>query len=120
MIRFRKEHRILRENIGECSLGFPDISFHSVKPWCDQYNSYDRYVGVMFAGQVPGKRPEIIYIASNSYWEELTITLPELPEYMNWSLKVNTIDSQTDLEYKHYTKDFKIAPRTVMVFSAQS
>lgn len=120
MIRFRKEHRILRENISECTLGFPDISFHGVQPWCDQYNSYDRYVGVMFAGQVPGKRPEIIYIASNSYWEELTITLPELPEYMNWSLKVNTIDSQTDLEYKHYTKEFKIAPRTVMVFCAQS
>ena len=77
-------------------------------------------MSVMFAGQVPGKRPEIIYIASNSYWEELTITLPELPEYMNWSLKVNTIDSQTDLEYKHYTKEFKIAPRTVMVFCAQS
>lgn len=120
MIEFRKTHRILRENISDGAMGFSDISFHSTKPFCTHYNSYDHYVGVMFAGQRPGKRPEMVYVASNSYWEPLEIELPELPEYIDWHLKVNTFDVENGKLGKKYTNKFTIPARTVMVFEAHS
>ena len=54
MIRFRKEHRLLRTNISDGVCGLPDVSFHGTDPWCSQFQEYDRYAGVMFAGQASG------------------------------------------------------------------
>lgn len=119
MIRFRKDHEILRRKLDEEVLDFPDISFHGVTPWTGQFESHDRYVGVMMAGRKKGSRPELVYIASNAYWEELVITLPELPEPFFWSLKINTWDVRMR-EYPKQYKRFAIPPRTVMVFAGRS
>lgn len=119
MIAFRKKHEILRKNMSNGVLGFPDISFHTALPWSDEFNSYDRYVGVMFAGKDTDDRADIVYIASNSYWEELQITLPQLPEHMVWKLKVNTFQAEQGIEEKAFKDVFTISPRTVMVFCAE-
>lgn len=90
MIRFRKEHHVLRTNISDGVCGLPDVSFHGTRPWCSQFAEYDRYVGVMFAGQASGTGPEVIYVASNAYWEDLEVKLPKLPASMWWEIAVDT------------------------------
>ncbi len=90
MIKFRKEHRLVRTNISNGGFGFPDVSFHGVTPWTNQFSSYDRYVGVMFAGQEQGSGPEVVYIASNAYWEDISVTLPKLPSSMFWEIEADT------------------------------
>ena len=80
MIRFRKTYRVLRANISDGACGFPDVSFHGVKPWHGHFVSHERYVGVMFAGQEKGKKAQVIYVASNAYWEKIEVLLPSLPE----------------------------------------
>lgn len=114
MIRFRKDHRLLRTNISDGIYGLPDISFHGTDPWCSQFAEYDRYVGVMFAGQTSDTGPEVIYVASNAYWEDLEVTLPKLPASMWWEIVVDTWED----EQKHCPvngKSFMIHARSVMV-----
>ncbi|MEZ3433838.1 MAG: glycogen debranching protein GlgX [Lachnospiraceae bacterium] len=94
MIRFRKEHRLLRTNVSGGACGLPDISFHGTSPWCSQFAEYDRYVAVMFAGQEPGTGPQVIYVASNAYWEDLDVVLPELPASMCWEVAVDTWNNE--------------------------
>lgn len=119
MIRFRKEHRILRKNLSDGAMGFPDFSFHGTTPWSLGYLDYDHYIGVLFAGQRPKYRPEIIYIAVNSYWEEVEVTIPPLPKEFRWSRVINTWDyEQSPMEL--CGNEAVIPPRTVQVFEAVS
>ena len=115
MIHFRKEHPVLRSNVSNGFGGLPDISFHGTRPWAMGFSGSDRYIGVMMAGQEEGKQPEAVYIASNAYWEQLEVLLPELPDGMEWFLAVNTWDAQVS-ESGPVGSGFTIAPRTVMVF----
>ena len=117
MIRFRKSHKVLRANISDGACGFPDISFHGVKPWRGQFAEHERYVGVLFAGQEKGREPEVIYIASNAYWEELTVLLPELPKSsMVWELAADTWEAEGQREERLEGGSFSIRPRSVMVW----
>lgn len=119
MIKFRKEHPVLRKNLSDGIFGFPDISFHGTTPWSLGYQEYDRYIGVMFAGQKPKHRPEVIYIAANSYWEEVEIALPSAPANYQWKCAVNTLHWEQSLEKVEENKAV-IPPRTVMVFEMLS
>ena len=117
MIRFRKEHRILRKNISNGACGFPDISFHGEKPWRGQFADHERYVGVMFAGQEEGREPEIVYVASNSYWEEVTVLLPELPGNIQWELTADTWEGRVEgIGSVLSGNTFAIHPRSIMVW----
>ena len=89
-IQFRKELRVLRTNVSGGIYGFPDTSFHGVAPWHDHFEEHERYAGVMFAGQDKNTGPQVIYIASNAYWESLEVTLPELPASMCWQTVADT------------------------------
>ena len=118
MIAFRKKHRVLRANVSDGACGFPDTSFHGVQPWCRQFESHDRYIGVMFAGQQKGHRPQIVYIASNAYWEDLKVKLPELPAQMDWDIVANTW-SAAQKPVPLDGSNFTIKPRSIMVFVAK-
>lgn len=114
MIRFRKEHRLLRINVSDGTCGLPDVSFHGVTPWYTQFSGQDHYIAVMFSGQDKDTGPQVIYIASNAYWEELQITLPELPASMCWEVAVDTWN-ETQSVYSVPGSSFTIRPRSVMV-----
>ena len=114
MIRFRKTHRLVRANVSGGACGFPDVSFHGVKPWCSSFAEYERYVGVMFAGREEGKGPQTVYIASNAYWEELDVELPVLPDGMKWELAADTWED-TPCPGPLGADGFRIRPRTVVV-----
>ena len=118
MIRFRSEHKVLRKDMSGGACGFPDVSFHGVAPWKEQFDPQDRYVGVMFAGAERNVGPQIVYVASNSYWEELNAALPQLPASMRWELVADTWEAEQHI-YPIEGSCFTIGPRSVMVFAAR-
>ena len=118
MILFRKEHRVLRTNVSDGTGGFPDVSLHGVEPWAREFAQYDRYVGVMFAGREKGSRPQIIYVASNAYWEELTVSLPVLPGTMYWECVVDTFEEEPGSR-RLPGASIAIRPRSGMVLVAK-
>ena len=119
MIRFRKEHRVLRSNLSSGACGFPDVSFHGVEPWHGGFfEDHERYVGVMFAGAQRDTGPQIVYVASNAWWEELEVTLPRLPASMYWE---KAVDTWEEAQPPQGSVDDKVTvrPRSVMVFVAR-
>ncbi len=117
MIRFRKEHRVLRANVSDGACGLPDVSFHGVEPWHEHFEDHERYVGVLFSGWERDTGPQVIYVASNAYWEELRVNLPHLPASMCWELAADTFEEEL-LPVRKLTSgnSFTIRPRSVMIF----
>lgn len=116
MIRFRKSYRILRTNLSDGACGFPDVSFHGVAPWREEFLPHEHYIGVMFAGGERG--PQVVYVGSNAYWEALEVTLPALPMSMRWQQAVDTWE-EAQQEKPIVGNQFTIRPRSVMVFIAK-
>mgnify|MGYP002512981361 CR=1 FL=1 len=69
----------------------------------------------MFAGQEKGIGSEAVYVASNAYWEELTVTRPTLPESMCWEQAVDTWEAGQEIRQMEGNQ-FTIGPRSVRVF----
>ena len=120
MIHFRNKHRVLRSPSEGCSLGFPELSAHGVEPWKPDYSDSSHYVGVMFAGRKKnGKGDDVVYVAVNTYWEELSFGLPEIPHnsQLEWFCAVDTFREESVIKGKGAVRGrVKIAPRSVMVF----
>ena len=91
-IAFRKKHPVLREHLGQCGFGFPETSLHGVHPWQDNFQGYDRYLGVMFAGKTSDGTDDVVYVAINTYWEDLTVELPALPDGHLWKVALDSSD----------------------------
>ncbi len=122
MIRFRKEHRVLRVNMSDGACGYPDVSFHGVTPQIEQFEFYDRYLGVMFAGKAAHEKPDIVYIASNAYWETLEAKLPELPPPLRWQIAADTWESgdQKRKWPEVQNNRIQIQPRSVIVLTTRT
>ena len=116
MIRFRMAHRVLRANVSGGCWGQPDVSFYGVNGRCGGYGDHDRYVGVLFTGGERGVGPEAVYVASNAWWEELYVRLPDLPVSAGWTLAVDTWEEGAPGQGRHVSDGFTIRPRSVMVF----
>lgn len=137
MIRFRKEHGILRRNGKHCSLDFPPVSTHGIKPFVNHYDNETRFIGVMYTGKYEGninddfkpseekgigrheEKDDIIYIAINTYWEKATFELPDISRKYRWQVVVDTMKPEGFIEdKKYYVEDNEcvIGSRTVMIF----
>ncbi|WP_243149431.1 glycogen debranching protein GlgX [Colidextribacter sp. OB.20] len=116
MIRFRKKHRVVRAKTGDGANGLPEVSFHGVHPWRNGgFDSHDRYVGVMFSGWERETGPQVVYVASNAWWEDLSVTLPELPASMCWTRAVDTWQAEQS-EAPVSGRQVTVRARSVMVF----
>ena len=132
MIAFRKAHPILRHCLKASSIGFPDISFHGVNPWVQGYSGEDRYIWVMFAGylqddkknaagqRIPWGHDDIVYVAVNSYWENLTIKLPDLPTGMQWKAEITSGEKSPEDLFENSGDVFEAESRSVSIFTAKS
>lgn len=118
MIRLRKQYRILRTNLSDGACGFPDVSFHGLIPWKEKFEQHERYVGVLFAGWERKTGPQLVYVASNAYWDSMNACLPPLPSSMAWELAVDTWWEKQDV-WPMEGDLFTIRPRSVMVFVAK-
>ncbi len=122
IIAFRKQHNVIRRDGELCSMGFPCISTHGVKPWKNQYDSDTKIIGVMFAGkydtgELSGK-DDIVYMGINAYWEEMKLELPDLEGNRKWRIVVNTMKEKSFVYDKAKFVDnsiVTIGPRSVVV-----
>ena len=123
MIRFRKDHPVIRKDLEPSYLGVPAMSTHGLTP--DETNfSGDRHVVcVRFAGyNETTQKEDLVYLAVNSGWFPVTLTLPELPEHYKWKVAVNTGDPKCQFFHKNSmpTVESKIflGERSVIIFVA--
>lgn len=126
MIRFRKEHPVIRKKLAPSATGFPDTSVHTEKAWDSSLGAQSRYLGALFAGQKEDGTEDVVYLALNVHWEARSVELPGLPEGMCWKLRVNTGVTEAEgyvYEGKGYSLKedrFFMRERSVAVFTAES
>jgi len=123
MICFRNEHDVIKRDMKPCSLGFPAISTHDVKPWVSKFCWESKLVAVMFAGRnVEDTEDDIVYVVFNAYWEKQLIMLPELAENIKWKLVIDTFAQKyikVGEEAELVDKWIEIGPKTAMVLVAE-
>ena len=120
MIKFRKDHPAIRKHLEPAKTGLPEISCHGVRPWEPDYSDESHYMGVMFAGSYYRNKPDdIVYLAVNTYWEEVEIFLPGLPAGMAWRNIVDTFAKNPILKSENAVSGgIKMRPRSVRLFTA--
>lgn len=117
MIRFRKEHPILRYDTKESSLRLPLTSLHGLTPWKHDPAEDHHYVGILYAGRKKREKDDYIYIAVNTYWEPRTLNLPKLSDGYLWYRCLDTDDNIVN-GLNQVTGPVTIKERTVMIFVA--
>lgn len=123
MIRFRKDHPVIRKDLEPSYLGVPAMSTHGLTPDETNFSCDSHVVCVRFAGYNEATQKEdLVYLAVNSGWFPVTLTLPELPEHYEWKVAVNTGDPKCQFFHKNSmpTVESKIflGERSVIIFVA--
>ena len=123
MIAFRNRHRIIREKLPNAVCGMEGLHVHDVnaekmtidrdaKTFCVSFIGYDREKG----------RDDMVYLAVNTYWEPVNITLPNLRRAGKWYLCVDTYGDECGRYYykegqeRRIDSDYNMRPRSVAVF----
>lgn len=123
MIRFRKDHPVIRKDLEPSYLGVPAMSTHGLTPEETNFSGDSHVVCVRFAGyNETTQKEDLVYLAVNSGWFPVTLTLPELPEHYKWKVAVNTGDPKCQFFHKNSmpTVESKIflGERSVIIFVA--
>ena len=123
MIQFRKDHPVIRKDLEPSYLGVPAMSTHGLTPDETNFSGGSHVVCVRFAGYNEATQKEdLVYLAVNSGWFPVTLTLPELPEHYKWKVAVNTGDPKCQFFHKNSmpTVESKIflGERSVIIFVA--
>lgn len=123
MIRFRKDHPVIRKDLEPSYLGVPAMSTHGFTPEETNFSGDSHVVCVRFAGyNETTQKEDLVYLAVNSGWFPVTLTLPELPEHYKWKVAVNTGDPKCQFFHKNSmpTVESKIflGERSVIIFVA--
>lgn len=123
MIRFRKRHPVIMRNLPKAVCGMEPIRAHAEQAEITNLPENARTFAISFAGyDVEKGTDDLVYVAVNSYWESVPITLPKLRNRGTWYLAVNTAG---DKKGKYYYKEGKeprvngkytMPPRSVCVF----
>lgn len=123
IIRFRKDHPVIRKDLEPSYLGVPAMSTHGLTPDETNFSGDSHVVCVRFAGyNETTQKEDLVYLAVNSGWFPVTLTLPELPEHYKWKVAVNTGDPKCQFFHKNSmpTVESKIflGERSVIIFVA--
>ena len=123
MIQFRKDHPVIRKDLEPSYLGVPAMSTHGLTPDETNFSGDSHVVCVRFAGYNEATQKEdLVYLAVNSGWFPVTLTLPELPEHYKWKVAVNTGDPKCQFFHKNSmpTVESKIflGERSIIIFVA--
>ena len=124
LIAFRRSHPVLmgsKFNFGENGTGYPELSFHSLKPWEFDENAHELAFAYMFAEdheKYGTKKDVFIYVAVNAHWESHTFELPIIPKEKKWYLSFRSSDISTDIGKEYKIKDqgkIDLGPRTTAI-----
>ncbi|HOV14561.1 MAG TPA: glycogen debranching protein GlgX [Spirochaetota bacterium] len=128
IIRFRKNHPVFRRErffTGVDSAGndLPDISWHGVEVHKPDWGFDSHAIAFMLDGSKADTGAEMddnnVYVAINSYWEDLSFNLPEPGEKRMWHMAINTAEKpgfyKTGEEPRVYTPIIKLKSRSLVV-----
>ena len=96
MIAFRKAHPVLRiDRYENCynATGYPELSFHSLKPWELDPNAPNLCFAYLYAeDHIKFRTPAdtFLYICVNAHWEAHDFALPLLPDAHHWRIAADT------------------------------
>ena len=126
MIAFRKQHPVIHKQLPTSVCGMDQIHTHNVNADKTDIPRDARTFCVSFAGYDKEKgHDDLIYIAVNTFWEDVTITLPDLHGRGAWHLNVNTYGDGNgkycypDEEAARIDHSFVMRPRSVAVFTGK-
>ena len=121
VISLRKEHAVIRGTTSPALCGLPDVSWRG--PYGEaEFDRDSHFAGVLYAGRDNDDNDdEIIYLAVNTWWHELQINLPWLPEGMVWHKYVHTWECEAISPDKPMLQsgEFVMGPRSVAVMIAK-
>lgn len=127
MIDYRKRHPVIRKRLPKAVCGMHQLAAHSVNANVNDLKDGDRTIAISFAGYDTAKgTDDLVYVAVNSYWEEVTITLPKLRNRGTWHLAVNTAGDKKGNYYYAAGKEprvsskYKMPPRSVVIFTGHT
>ena len=126
MIAFRKKHPVIHKQLPTSVCGMDPIHTHNLNAeetdiprdastFCVSFAGYDKEKG----------KDDLIYVAVNTFWEDVTITLPNLHGRGAWHLSVNTYgDGNGQYCYPEgqevrIDRSFVMRPRSVAVFTGR-
>lgn len=123
MIDYRKKHPIIRKKLPEAVCGMEALQKHDINADNHEIPDGARTIGISMAGynREEGK-DDIIYIAVNTFWEDVEITLPKLQSGA-WRLSVDTYGDKKGKYFYEEGKEprmgtaYRMKPRTVAVFT---
>ena len=119
LIKFRKEHPVIRKQMGNCSIGMPDTL--TLGP------DHTNVLRVVFAGRnADNTADDIVCFAVNTHWERQDCYLPELPHYLSWQIETDSsleiyragFPDVRDMKVKTNGNMINMEARSTMVFSA--
>jgi glycogen operon protein len=125
---FRRRHSQLRRpefftnEIDPRRCGFPDISWHGVKPWEPDWGEESRSLAFLIAGDITqtfGPETDFIYAAFNMWHEPLIFGLPKIPAGMRWRRVVDTARPSPD-DFLETGTEQLLADQTAVTLTARS
>lgn len=126
MIDYRHRHPVIRKMLPEAVCGLEPLVTHNVDAKEEYIPSDARTLAVSFAGYNPQiGTDDLVYVAVNTHWEDVRITLPVLPPSQAWYLSVNTYGDEwnrycypegQEVRIEH---EFIMRPRSVAVFTGR-
>ena len=126
MIAFRKKHPVIHKQLPTSVCGMDPIHTHNLNAEETDIPRDARTFCVSFAGYDKEKgKDDLIYVAVNTFWEGVTITLPNLHGRGAWHLSVNTYgDGNGQYCYPEGQEvridgSFVMRPRSVAVFTGR-
>lgn len=131
VIAFRKKHPVFHmqtepKNIDDRMCGYPDVSYHGVKTWSPEFESFRRQLGILYCGdycvKADGEKDDYLFVIYNMHWEPHKFALPNLPKKMKWHLAVNTDETEQNGIYTEGKepvlkdqKQYALSPRSIAV-----
>ena len=112
MIRFRREHPAIRNNLDPSDTGFPAVSIHTNQPWDNSIDQDTKCLAVCYAGKTE-QGEDLVYVALNVYWEKQRFELPKLPNAYEWKRFIDTALDEAD---EVTITEYWLQPRSVAVF----
>jgi glycogen operon protein len=105
---------------------FPGVSWHGVHSWTPDWSAHSRLLATMLYTRQDGV-DDCVYVAANSYWEEQSLELPELPAEWSWRCCADTcapppqdIHSPGAEPVLVDQTRVRVGPRSVLVLTAKS
>ena len=126
MIKFRFQHPVIRKRLSNAICGMEPLRTHNINAADTTIPRDARTFAVSFAGYDPEKgEDDLVYVAVNTYWNDVHITLPDPMTAGHWHLYVNTYGDGNG-RYCYQGQDavridgeFIMRPRSVAVFAVK-